>query len=93
VSDPYPILITTNKGQKMEFIAWGYSEIIDTDGDEARDYSDEYYFTSEEKAKAFMATLSLDYSEVSPVSGQCGCLEQGDICHGFGGDAWCSDCI
>ena len=77
----------------MEFIAWGYSDGIDSDGDESRDYSDEYYFTSEAQAQEFMATLSLDYFEVGAVFGQCGCLEQGDTCHGYDGQAWCHQCI
>jgi len=77
----------------MEYITWGYSEIIDIDGDEARDYSDEYYFATEAEAQAFITTLGLDYTEVSTVSGQCGCLEGGDTCQGYAGTAYCHQCI
>jgi hypothetical protein len=77
----------------MGYIAWGYSDIIDIDGDEARDYSDEYYFTTEVQAQAFITTLGLGYTEVSSVFGQCGDVEDGDTCQGFGGQAWCHDCI
>ena len=77
----------------MSFIAFGYTDIIDTDGDEARDYSDEYYFATEAEAQAFIATLGLDYTEVSSVSGQCGCLEAGDTCTGYDGTAYCQQCI
>ena len=77
----------------MEYITWGYSDIIDIDGDEARDYSDQYYFATEAEAQSFIATLGLDYTEVSSVFGQCGCLEAGDTCEGFGGQAFCHQCI
>jgi hypothetical protein len=81
------------KDRQMEYIAFGYSDIIDIDGDEARDYSDEYYFATEAEAQAFITTLGLDYTEVSSVSGQCGCLEDGDTCQGYGGTAYCHQCI
>jgi len=77
----------------MGYIAWGYSDIIDIDGDEARDYSDQYYFAHEGLAKACIAVYRLDYSEVSPIFAQCGCLSDGDKCEAFDGKAYCQQCI
>jgi hypothetical protein len=85
--------IQTNKGQKMNYIAWGYTNGIDSDGDEVRIYSDEYYFAHEGLAKACIATFGLDYTEVSSISAQCGCLEDADICTGYDGTAYCQQCI
>jgi hypothetical protein len=90
---PYSITIQTNKGQKMNYIAFGYTDIIDTDGDPARVYSDEYYFADEAMAKACISDEGFEHFEVSSVSGQCGCLEDGDTCTGLDGTAYCQQCI
>lgn len=77
----------------MGHIAFAYTDIIDTDGDEARVYSDEYYFANEAVAKEFISDEGFDHIEVSSISAQCGCLEDGDICHGYDGTAYCQQCI
>ena len=77
----------------MNYIAFGYTDIIDTDGDPARVYSDEYYFADEAMAKACIADEGFEHFEVSSVSGQCGCLEDGDTCQGYDGTAYCHQCI
>jgi hypothetical protein len=103
VSAPYAtVRVSRDKENKMaKYVVEGWNEVaievVEEDGEVWTDTqmqdSISVFFTNKARAEKFRAGLSLSETFITAYDWQCGCLEEGNTCEGFGETAYCSWCI